>query len=176
MKTKLVLLLLLTTILGACKNEAIDPESINNAVEKAVEKRLNEKLAEPYFPVETLSIKQDDELINISTSIIKRHAEGDLSAAFEIIRSYSPLSDSEFDAAKERSISQLEKIANRFGDLTGYEFITSKKIGKAIVRHDCIVKYRLHIVRWVFVYYRAEDKWILNTFKWDDNIHALARS
>ena len=64
-------------------------------------------------------------------------------------------------------------IKPRFGEFIGYEFINSEKIGKSIIRHDCIVKCQNHIIRWEFFYYKPEDKWFLNTFKWDDRIQLI---
>ncbi len=29
------------------------------------------------------------------------------------------------------------------------------------------------LIRWMFTFYRPRDRWLLNSFKWDDSIDAL---
>ncbi|WPD24970.1 MAG: hypothetical protein SD837_10465 [Candidatus Electrothrix scaldis] len=118
-------------------------------------------------------VEFEGELVELSTSIIKAVSDNNVPMALDIIEKYSPLPEEEFKLVRQLTIEQLNMIKPRFGEYVGYEFINSKKIGTAIVRHDCIVKCQNHILRWEFFYYKPKDKWFLNTFKWDDQIRAI---
>lgn len=165
----LVLLFFLISTLFACDSNTSSKEGPEGSIEKIFQER-NIDLSTKIDTKDAINFEQIDELKQISTSIIKSHSEGDLENLFNILQKYSPLPEVEFQMAREKSITQLESIRPRFGDYIGYEFINSERVGDSIIRHDCIVKCQNHIIRWEFYYYKPQDKWFLNSFKWDDQI------
>lgn len=145
-------------------------------VEDRLAQLMKEKNIDPDIPIKIEDAEQvEDERVlkDISISIIKTISEDKVSEAFDIMQKYSPLPSQEFEKAKEQSVKQLDFVKPRFGEYIGYEFISSSKVGDSIIKHNCIVKCEIFIIRWEFIYYKPKDKWIMTNFKWDDQIRLL---
>jgi hypothetical protein len=100
-------------------------------------------------------------------------ATSDMEGALLIIKPYLIVADSEFNVMLEQMKLQLPMLQGRFGKTVGVEFISEKAIGKSLLRIVQIQKFEKHIMRWNFIFYNPDGKWVLNTFYTEDKIGSL---
>ena len=98
---------------------------------------------------------------------------GNLQGAFDLIKPIFPVPETEFDTLQMQTVKQLGMVGQRFGNAVGYEFIRTQVIKDTFVKHIYIEKFENHAIRWIFIFYKPKDKWLLNNFGWDDTIEAL---
>ena len=89
------------------------------------------------------------------------------------MKPYLVIPESEFNVMLEQAKLQLPAIQGRFGKIVGIEFISEKMVGKSLLQMVQIQKFEKHIMRWRFIFYDPEGKWVLNTFNYDDKIRSL---
>ncbi len=94
-------------------------------------------------------------------------------AAFNVMKPFTPLSETEIDAVALQIKAQRAKNDNRYGNPIGFEFINEKKLGKSLLMLTYIEKTKKHVLPWLFYFYKTEGGWTLNEFKWKDNIKML---
>ncbi len=95
-------------------------------------------------------------------------AEGKVDAAFERMAVHWPLPQAEIDAAALTSKSQQDIIRSRFGAAIGVEELRSVEVGASFVGHLFALKYENHAMRFSCRFYKPHDKWLVNSFNWDD--------
>ena len=115
----------------------------------------------------------DDALLDECDAILAALTGKGVSAAFKRIRRLSLVSDSELAEVEKMTNQQLAVGQARLGDIMGYERISSRQIGDSITECVYIAKCEKHVLRWRFYFYKPKDKWMLNTFFWDDQIQEL---
>ena len=106
---------------------------------------------------------------------MEKIAVGDIEKAFDTIRPYFPIPESEFSTLKMQTIKQRGLIGPRFGESLGCELIKEEAVNEVIVRYTFIEKFEIHVLRWVFTLYKPNDKWLINSLVWDDEIDAFFR-
>jgi hypothetical protein len=55
------------------------------------------------------------------------------------------------------------------GKYYGYELITTKKFAESFMLYSYLVKYDRQPIRFIFKFYKPNDKWILYSYSLDDN-------
>ncbi|GLB47811.1 hypothetical protein [Neptunitalea lumnitzerae] len=65
---------------------------------------------------------------------------------------------------------QLQQSIPLFGKYVGYEKLKEKNIGTFFKTYTYAAKYQRQPLRFIFQYYKAENKWVLFNFKFDDQI------
>lgn len=74
-------------------------------------------------------------------------------------------------------IDKIVKTVNGFtidymGSYYGYELITTRKFSESFVMYSYIVKYDRQPLRFIFKFYKPNDKWVLFSYSLDDSIAA----
>lgn len=78
----------------------------------------------------------------------------------------------------ERIKDDIDKIVgtvngfteNYMGKYYGYEIITTKKFSESFELHSYLVKYDRQPIRFIFKFYKPNDKWVLYSYALDDNL------
>lgn len=65
---------------------------------------------------------------------------------------------------------QLNSLVDLVGKYYGYEYITEKSIGKSFKLYSYLVKYDRQPIRFVFIFYKPNDKWMIYNFKYDQEL------
>lgn len=100
--------------------------------------------------------------------------DGEIDRAFDRVRPYFPISSQEFQNLVSRTGSQLQGSQRNFGKMLGYRFVREEKVKDFLVRFTFIIKHEYTVTRWKFLYYRPEEeKWLLNSLSWDDQVNNL---
>ena len=98
---------------------------------------------------------------------------GEINESFKIIRSYMPIPDLEFANMTAKTEENLLYIEPRFGKLLGYELLKEDTIKEYMIRYIYVQKYEQHLLRWFFIFYKAQEEWLINVFYWDDKAQDL---
>ncbi len=78
----------------------------------------------------------------------------------------------------ERIQDDVEKVVNTVNGFTidymgkyyGYEIITTKKFSESFELYSYLVKYDRQPIRFIFKFYKPNNKWVLFSYSLDDNI------
>ncbi|RSK39856.1 hypothetical protein [Mangrovimonas spongiae] len=59
---------------------------------------------------------------------------------------------------------------NYMGKYYGYEVITSKKFSESLVLYSYLIKYERQPLRFIFKFYKPNNKWVLYSYAIDDDL------
>jgi hypothetical protein len=110
---------------------------------------------------------------DLAERVMQRVAKDDIEGGLATLKPYWLLGPGEFDAIAEKVKLQLPLIRQRFGKAIGYEFIKDEKVGASLRQFTYLQRFEKHTARWIFIFYRGEKDWLLNSFWFDDNTRAL---
>lgn len=113
------------------------------------------------------------DLKKVSSDIVKLFYNDKINDGFNILAKHWPISEKEISSIKTQMLNQLDVVNERFGRKIGYFLYDEQEAQDIFIRYTYIMKYENHIMRWVFTFYKPEDKWLINGFKWDDQIDSL---
>jgi hypothetical protein len=98
---------------------------------------------------------------------------GKVDEGFKRLEPYWLFSDTEWTQLQIQTAKQMPLIEPRFGKALGYEFVREEMVKDTILRFTYIQKHEWHLIRWTFIFYKPNDKWLLNACHWDDEIEVL---
>jgi hypothetical protein len=110
---------------------------------------------------------------DLAERVMQRVAKDDIEGGLATLKPYWLLGPGEFDAIAEKVKLQLPLIRQRFGKAIGYELIRNEKVGTSLLQFTYLQRFEKHAARWIFIFYRGEKDWLLNSFWFDDNTRAL---
>ena len=90
-----------------------------------------------------------------------------------LLRPYSVVPIAEFDVQISNLDMQLPAIHQRFGKSIGYDLIADEKLGDSLSQLIYIQKFEKHAMVWRFIFYKPDQKWLLNTWYFNDQVHGL---
>lgn len=108
-----------------------------------------------------------------SDQVMAKVGASDLDAAIKMMKPFTIVPEAEIDASVGQFKLQLPAIRQRFGSNIGTEFVREDKVGDSLLRITYLHRFDKHAMRWVFYFYRGSKGWVLNTFRFDDNIISL---
>jgi len=118
------------------------------------------------------SLESRDAAKQLTDQIMTKVVSGDIEGGLLLMKPYLIIPDSEFNVMLEQTKLNLPTIQGRFGKTLGSELIVEKQVGKSLLKIVHIQKFERHILRWNFFFYKPNNKWVLNTFNFDDNIRS----
>lgn len=119
------------------------------------------------------TLKSPAEAKQLTDRIMAKVGEGDLENGLMLAKPYLIIPPAEFDVLIGQIKMQLPAMAQRFGKSIGYEYIREERVGENLLRIIQIHRFEKHAMRWNFYFYRNNTGWVLNTFKFDDDIRQL---
>jgi hypothetical protein len=119
------------------------------------------------------AMNSKDELSKHSEAVMKLLKESQFQKAFIELKKHWPLPENEMIQLQSQMIKQFNLVADRFGDIIEYDFIRDEIIKDYVVKKIYVLKFDKHMIRILFTYYKNNDGWILNTFKYDDEFEEL---
>jgi len=120
-----------------------------------------------------ISLKSPLECKLLCDSFMQLLSKEKYEEAFDIVKPYWPLPESEMSMLQMQTVTQLNTIAPRFGKITGYKFISEENVDDFVLKFVYAQKHQKHIVIWTLVFYKPEDTWIVNAVLFNDNIYQL---
>ena len=98
---------------------------------------------------------------------------GKIEAGFRIIEPYFPIPESEISVLEIQAVKQIGMVGQRFGNPIGYELVKKEEVNDVLIKYTYLEKFDRHTLRWIFIFYKPKDKWLMNSFTWDDSIQSL---
>ena len=118
---------------------------------------------------ESKVLKSLQETAALSDTVTEMFKDNMLIEAFDLMEKYWPLPKNEIDVLKEKSVKLLNTVSDRYGDAIDYLRIRVEAILDFASRETYIIRYENHALRLIFTYYRNDQGWMVNGFKWDDS-------
>ena len=112
--------------------------------------------------------RDEAELTDICEEFMSHFGRGELDEAFDLLDQHVPWPKPEMKALRDQTKAQIQTIGPRFGRFRGHEKIRSEPIGSFLVRFLYLAKLENQPLRCTFLFYRADDRWKLIMFTWDD--------
>ena len=109
----------------------------------------------------------------LSDQIVDKFYNKEFREGLKIAGDYWPLPKSELENLETQIKSQWVIIEERFGKTTGYELIQKEKIGSSFYRYHYLQKFENHAIYWSITYYKPEDKWVINSIFFKDDLEFL---
>jgi len=119
------------------------------------------------------SLKTEADVRAAADKVMATLASGGVKAAFATMKPYIIVPAAEFDAVVLQSQAQRDQVGTRFGKAVGTEFISQKKVGESLIKLTYIEKTEKHALPWEFYFYKTPNGWVLNSFRWNDNLPGL---
>ena len=119
------------------------------------------------------TLKNEADIRAFGDRVMGTLAKSGMQAAFDAMRPYAPVPDSEFQTTVNTSKAQREQFASRYGKTIGYDFAGQKKVGESVIRLRYVERAERHAMSWTFYFYKTPSGWILNSFQWNDRMQNL---
>ena len=119
------------------------------------------------------TLKAESDLRSLGDQVMAAVVKGGMSPAFEAMKPYVLIPESEFQSLALASKSQRDQFGARYGKTIGYEFIGQRKLGESLIRLTYIEKTEKHALPWMFYFYKTPSGWALNSFSWNDRMPQL---
>jgi len=114
-------------------------------------------------------LKNVTETQELSKKIVSYFIENKISESFEQLTPYWPLPQNEIESLEEKTIKYLNIIEQRFGKSIGSLKVKNETISDVAIRETYLIRYENTAIRLIFTYYKNNNGWIVNAFKWDDS-------
>ncbi|WP_206483505.1 hypothetical protein [Thalassotalea sp. G2M2-11] len=114
------------------------------------------------------SINSQEQTKEICGNAVEKFSKNKVSESFDSLRPFWPLPKAELDNLSYQTKSQLDMVSGRFGRILGSDFIKSQIAGTSFVQHTYAIKFEKHALRFVCLFYKPENKWVVNSVYWDD--------
>lgn len=88
---------------------------------------------------------------------------------FKEIKKYWPLPQNEIDGLEEKTVQYMNLLQARFGKTESVVKVNEEVIKDFAVKETYILKFENSAIRLIFTYYKNNNGWIINAFKWDDS-------
>ena len=118
-------------------------------------------------------IRNQTDLQKYCESVMDYFQHEKIHDAFILLREQYPF-PADFDSVELQTVQQWTVIKNRFGKVLDYKLIKMETIQDAgLVKYLYIMRYENSSLRFLFLFYKPDSKWILNSFDFDDKIKEL---
>ena len=92
---------------------------------------------------------------------------------FGLFKASWPMAPVELDGLVNQINTQWPVVRQRFGTAVGIEFVKEETIGDSFLRYTYIHKFQNHAIKWVFLFYKPKDVWLVNGVSFDDQYQTL---
>ena len=120
------------------------------------------------------TLETKDEAKALFDSFMLKIVQRKVEPAFKSIERNFPISEEKFKRLTAQAVSEMNFIESRFGlPLDDYVFVKEKEIQDTLIQYIYLEKFDFHILRWIFVIYRPEEFWVIQSINWDMGIDEL---
>lgn len=92
---------------------------------------------------------------------------------FNVIKPYFPVPEDLFEGIKKQTSEQLPGVKQKYGKPIGYTLVKKEDAGGIFLRYSYAQTYEVSVIRWVFIFYKPEKKWLLNSIIFDEKQELL---
>lgn len=128
-------------------------------------------IAAPFARADEL--KSPDAAVALTDRVMERVAAGDLRGGLTLAKPYTIVPEAEFESMVGQAELQAPMMAARFGRSFGYELIRNDSVGGSLMQVVQLHKFEKHATVWRFIFYSNGKGWVLNSFKYSDDISTV---
>lgn len=114
-------------------------------------------------------LKSVSETQELSKKIVELFEKNKISESFEELTPYWPMPQNELESIEEKTIKYLNLVELRFGKSIENLKVKNETISDIAIRETYLIRYENTAIRVIFTYYKNDNGWIVNAFKWDDS-------
>jgi hypothetical protein len=118
-------------------------------------------------------LSTDIEAKDLATSVMQKAGQDKMKEGLELLRPFVIFPMSEFDVQLSNIDMQLPVIGQRFGKSIGFELVSEEKVGDSLIQYMYLQKFEKHEMVWRFIFYKSQERWLLNTFNFNDQVKPL---
>lgn len=115
----------------------------------------------------------EDQTKPICTEAAKHFAAGNYDLAYQSLLPHWPLPKEEVQNLGYQTKMQLKMAGERYGASFGAEYVATVTAGESLIRHIFLIKHEKHALKFACVFYKPNDKWLVNSVFWDDKPYTL---
>ena len=116
-------------------------------------------------------LKSGSEMKELSQKVTQLFRDSKVPEAVTIMKPYWPFPENELDGLVEKTVNNLNSVSERFGRAVGISEGKEEVIKDFAIKETYFVKYQNSAIRIIFIYFKREEGWIINSFKWDDKFY-----
>lgn len=109
----------------------------------------------------------------LSAQVAELFKQNKVSEAFELLAPHWPIGQEDFESVKSKSLEYLDIYHERFAPAHSAVMVKEEAVKDFALRETWCVLFRNNAIRLTFIYYKNQDGWILNAFKWDDRLENI---
>lgn len=114
-------------------------------------------------------LKDINETQELSQKVVELFVQNKITESFALLSHFWPMPENELESLEEKTIKYLNLIDQRFGKSIGILKVKNETISDFAIRETYIIRYEYSAIRVKFTYYKNNNGWIVNAFKWDDS-------
>jgi hypothetical protein len=118
---------------------------------------------------QTKYLRDKSQIALLSKKVAALFQENKISESVRELTPYWPLPQNEIESFEEKTIKYLNLYNENYGPTIESVKIKEESIGEIAFRETYLVRFKVTAIRLKFTYYKSNDGWILNSFKWDDS-------
>ncbi len=115
------------------------------------------------------TLKSVNQTQDLSKKVVNLFYQDKVDEAFEQLYPYWPLPEKEITDMKVKTKNYMDLLNERFGEKIGVTKLKDEKSADVGIRETYLVRYERNAIRMMFTYYKGNNGWIINSFKWDDS-------
>lgn len=119
------------------------------------------------------TLKSVEDTKSMCSEAAEKFGEGKIKESFSVLKPYWPIPGQEVDNLIYQTETQLKKVKERFGGIIGSDFAKTETAGDSFAKHTYVIKFDKHAVRYICVFYKPREDWLVNMVTWDDSIQLL---
>lgn len=116
------------------------------------------------------TFRSKEEIKTFSEDVMNSFAKKNFKNAYSILRMKWILPENELDQLEGITLKQMNMVSARYGEILGYEFYKDLLINETLLRKIYILKFENNPIVFLFTYYNSGKGWILNGFKYSDDV------
>ncbi|MBO9492037.1 hypothetical protein J7384_16875 [Endozoicomonas sp. G2_1] len=109
----------------------------------------------------------------LAQNVMAEIGKGNMEAGVKLTKPYLIVPEHEYFALIDQMKMQQPIIEQRFGKTISVEIAEIEEVGESLMLVLYLQKFDKHVLRWKFYFYKPRNEWVLNTFMFDDQIHAM---
>jgi hypothetical protein len=114
-------------------------------------------------------LKDPSETEKLSAKATDLFIQNKMNDCFKELQKYWPLPENEIEALQEKTTRYMNIIEDRFGKAIDFKKVKNEVIADFSIRETYIIRFENTAIRVIYTYYKNNNGWILNEFKWDDS-------
>jgi hypothetical protein len=114
-------------------------------------------------------LKDEKATQDLSLLVVDLFSKQKISDSFDALKPYWPMPENEMVSIELQTIKYMNIIEERYGETINFLKIKNEMIADFALRETYIIRYTNNAIRLIFTYYKNDNGWIVNAFKWDDS-------